>query len=134
MKSENHPILLFDGICNLCTWSVQFIIERDPQAVFRFASLQSPVGQEYARRCNLDLNAFDTFLLVEEGRCYTRSEAALRVARRLSGAWRLLQLLRMVPHPLRDRLYHLLATNRYHLFGERDTCMVPTPELRQRFL
>src|SRR5690554_6890415 len=131
---ESHPILLFDGVCNLCTWSVQFIIERDRHDLFRFASLQSTVGQEHARRCNVDMDALDTFLLVENGRCYTRSEAALRVARRLPGAWRLLGLLRVIPRPMRDPLYNLLARNRYRLFGRRDTCMLPTPELRERFL
>ncbi len=129
MNAENHPILLFDGVCNLCTWSVQFIIEHP-----RFASLQSDAGQAHARRCDLDLDALDTFLLVEDDRCYTRSDAALRVARHLPSAWRLLGLLCIVPRAIRDPLYNLIAGNRYRLFGERDVCMIPSPELRERFL
>lgn len=131
---EDHPILLFDGVCNLCIWSVQFIIERDPQAHFRFASLQSPIGQAYLARCGMPVDALDTFLLVEGKRCYARSDAALRVAGKLAGWWPLLGLFRVVPAGVRDLVYRLIARNRYRWFGVQEYCLVPTPELNQRFV
>jgi predicted DCC family thiol-disulfide oxidoreductase YuxK len=127
-------IVLFDGVCNLCNGAVQFIINRDREGRFSFASLQSAVGQAQLRQFGLSTNAFDTFVLVEGGKAYTRSTAALRIARRLPGAWRLLYGLVIVPRPLRDWVYGLVARNRYRLFGRRDSCMMPTPELKAKFL
>jgi predicted DCC family thiol-disulfide oxidoreductase YuxK len=127
-------IVLFDGVCNLCNGAVQFIINRDREGCFSFASLQSAVGQAQLRQFGLATDAFDTFVLVEGGKAYTRSTAALRIARRLPGAWRLLYALMIMPRPLRDWMYGLVARNRYRLFGRRDSCMMPTPELRAKFL
>ncbi len=127
-------IVLFDGVCNLCNGAVQFIINRDREGRFSFASLQSAAGQAHLRQFGLATDAFDTFVLVEGGKAYTRSTAALRIARRLPGAWQLLYALMIVPRPLRDWMYGLVARNRYRLFGRRDSCMMPTPELRAKFL
>jgi len=127
-------IVLFDGVCNLCNGAVQFIIHRDREGHFSFASLQSAVGQAQLRQFGLSTDAFDTFVLVEGGKAYTRSTAALRIARQLTGAWRLLYGLIIVPRPVRDWAYGLVARNRYRLFGRRDSCMIPTPELKAKFL
>lgn len=132
--ASGHPVLLFDGVCNLCNASVRFLVERDPAARLRFAALQSPVGQALLERFGLEREDFDTMVLVEGDRCATRSDAALRVVRYLSGAWPLLRVLRVVPRPLRDAVYGFVVRNRYRWFGRRDDCMVPTPELRARFL
>src|SRR5690606_23038706 len=96
----SHPVVLFDGVCNLCNASINFVIDRDAEAVFRFAPLQSDVGRALVAECGLVDE--DSIVLVEDGRCYVRSDAALRIARRLDGAWRLLGVLRIVPRPLRD--------------------------------
>ncbi len=127
-----HPVILFDGVCNLCNAAVNFIIDRDPEAVFRFAPLQSDVGQELTGRCRI--GGANTIVLIENGRCSARSTAALRIARRLSGAWPLLGVLLAVPAPLRDAAYRAVARNRYRWFGKRDACRLPTPDLRSRFL
>jgi predicted DCC family thiol-disulfide oxidoreductase YuxK len=129
-----NPIVLFDGVCNLCSGSVQFILKWDPEARFRFASLQSEIGQTIQAEHGLDPGTLSSVLLVEEGRLYRESDAALRIARYLPGAWKLLTVLRIVPRPLRDGLYRLIARNRYRWFGKADTCWLPTPELRGRFL
>jgi predicted DCC family thiol-disulfide oxidoreductase YuxK len=127
-------LILFDGICHLCTGSVRFVIAHDPGARFSFASLQSAAGQEVLSRFDLPLAGFDSFIYIREGRVYQRSTAALRVARDIGGVWGMLFLFIIIPRPLRDWLYDLVAKNRYSLFGKRDTCMLPTPELQKRFL
>ena len=129
-----RSIVLFDGVCNLCNGAVQFIINRDPEGRFSFASLQSAAGQARLREFGLSTDAFDSFVLVEGGKAYTRSTAALRIARQLPGPWRFLYALIIVPRPLRDWAYDLVARNRYRLFGRRDSCMIPTPELKAKFL
>jgi predicted DCC family thiol-disulfide oxidoreductase YuxK len=125
---------LFDGLCHLCNGFVDFVIARDPGAHFRFASLQS----DAARRVLSDVNAEhplpDSFVLVEDGRLFMRSDAALRIARRLGVPWSLAYGLTVLPRLLRDWAYDLVARNRYHWFGKRETCRVPTPGLRRRFL
>ena len=113
---------------------MNFIISHDPRARFRFAALQSPAGKELQCTYGLDPSALDTLILIEYGRVYTRSTAALRIARRLSGAWPLLGSLILVPRPVRDFLYDQFAGNRYRWFGKREDCMTPGAELRERFL
>ncbi len=129
-----HPIVLFDDVCNLCNGSVQLILRHDPAGRFRFASLQSPAGQELLGRLGIDPGAMDSVILVEGDRWFKESDAALRIARRLSGPWKMLWALRVIPRPLRDGLYRLVARNRYRWFGRQETCWLPTPELRERFL
>jgi predicted DCC family thiol-disulfide oxidoreductase YuxK len=128
------PILLFDGECNLCNGVVRFVAPRDRGGAIRFAALQSEAGVALQRRFGLDPDDLDTVVLVEGDRCHRKSDAALRVARRLSGAWPVLALLRVVPRPLRDWAYDRFAERRYRWFGRSDACLVPTRELRERFL
>lgn len=134
MEASPHPVLLFDGVCNLCNGSVQFIIRRDLQARFRFASLQSAVGQRYLDELRVDRQAVDSVILIDGDHWYKEGDAALRVVRILGGPWRALGIFRLMPRPLRDRLYRFIARNRYRWFGKRDSCWLPTPELRERFL
>jgi predicted DCC family thiol-disulfide oxidoreductase YuxK len=133
-----HPVVLFDGVCNLCSGVVRFIIERDRDDVFRFASLQSDVGQRLMRDHGVDVATTsgdpDTIMLLDHGRAYVRSTAVLRIGRRLP-RYRILSALGLAtPRVLRDLVYDFVAKRRYRWFGKQDTCMVPTPELRARFL
>ena len=129
-----HALILFDGVCNLCNGAVNFIIDRDPDGVFRFAPLQSDVAQEHLAGTPAAGTTLDTIVLVEDGTPYVRSTAALRIARRLTAPWPLLALFLAVPRPLRDAVYNWIARNRYDWFGRRDQCRLPTPDLKERFL
>ena len=133
METAN-PIVLFDGVCNLCNGSVQFILRHDPAARFRFASLQSPVGRELLAKFGMDPGRLDSVILVEGDRWYKESDAALRIARGMSGGGKALAVFRVIPRPIRDAVYRLIARNRYRWFGKQETCWLPTPELRGRFL
>ncbi len=133
-ESTSQPIILFDGVCNLCDHSVQFIIQRDHQRRFKFAALQSVAGQRLLREQGLPTEEFRSIVLLEGGKLWQKSSAALRIARRLSGLWPLLYLLILVPAPIRDFIYDCIATRRYRWFGKKETCLIPTPELRSRFL
>ncbi|MBI3943231.1 MAG: thiol-disulfide oxidoreductase DCC family protein [Chloroflexi bacterium] len=127
-------MILFDGICNLCTRSVQFILKRDPRSYFRFASLQSPAGQRLLQAYGLPPNLVESVILIEHNRVYGRSDAALRIASHLSGGWPLLRVLLIVPRPIRDAVYSWIANRRYRWFGTAETCLVPSPNMRARFL
>jgi len=133
-QTDDHAIVLFDGVCNLCNGTVNFIIDRDPVGYFRFAPLQSSVAETYLANADGPDHSLGTIVLVENGQTYVRSTAALRIARRLAGPWSLLALALAVPRPLRDAVYNWIATNRYDWFGQRDQCRMPTPGLRDRFL
>ncbi len=128
------PLLLFDGICNLCNSSVQFIIRHDPEQKFLFASLQSDKGQEILKELGLNNKEFNSLILIENGKAYMRSTGALRIARHLSGLWKFLYIFIIIPSFIRDFLYNFVAHNRYRFFGKKDHCMIPTPELKARFL
>lgn len=134
MAEAPHPTLLFDGVCNLCSGSVQFILKRDKAGRFRFASLQSDAGRRLMTGHGLDPAALSSVVLIEDGRAYQESTAALRIARHLPGAWKLLRVFTIIPRPLRDAAYRLIARNRYRWFGKTEACWLPTPELRARFL
>ena len=125
-----EPVILFDGVCNLCNGFVQFVLKRDQRGRFRFASLQS----DAARRLLGGDGPRETIVLVEAGKTYVKSAAALRIVRGLRFPWPLLAALAMIPRPLRDPLYDWVARNRYRWFGKRDACMLPTPQTRGRFL
>ncbi|HEY8562672.1 MAG TPA: thiol-disulfide oxidoreductase DCC family protein [Pyrinomonadaceae bacterium] len=127
-------IILFDGVCNFCNGAVNFIIERDRTGYFKFAPLQSEIGEKLLAENGIDKIETDSVVLVEDGAVYTHSTAALRVARRLDGAWKWLYHLIYVPPFLRDGAYKLFAKYRYALFGKKDECMLPSPEIRARFL
>jgi predicted DCC family thiol-disulfide oxidoreductase YuxK len=128
-----NNIILFDGECNFCNSSVQFIIKRDKKAIFRFASIQSDVGKEIVRKHNASLDV-DSLILVEHNKCYYKSSAVFRICKRLKGAWKLFYFLIVLPNPLRDYFYDLVAKNRYKWFGKKTDCMMPSPDIRNRFL
>jgi predicted DCC family thiol-disulfide oxidoreductase YuxK len=127
-------VVLFDGVCNVCSAWVQFLIARDPHARFRLASLQSPPGQAILAWCGLPTDEFDTMVFVEGGKAYFKSTAFLRVVRHFPWPWPLLSLAVAMPAFLRDWVYDRVALNRYALFGRREMCLVPTPDIRKRFL
>ena len=131
---HNHHLILFDGVCNLCNGAVRFIIKRDRVNKFRFASLQSAIGQEYLKRFELKPTELFSVLLIKNGQLYDQSDAALEIAKDLSGIWPALNVFRIIPAFVRNVVYKLIAKNRYRLFGKKDKCMIPTPELRARFL
>ena len=121
-------------MCNLCDGAVQWIVARDPSAVFRFASLQSGIGQRLARQHGVDPAALDTLVLIADGRALVRSDAVLGVARRLGRPWSWAAAGAALPRPLRDALYRLVARHRVRWFGRRAECRIPTPALAARFL
>ena len=131
--TTSNPIIFFDGVCNLCNRSVQFVIKRDKEARFRYASLQSAAGQEMLNKHSLSQDHFNSFILLEDGKIYSRSDAALRVSSQLKG-WKWTGLFKIVPRFIRNAVYNVIARNRYKWFGKRDECMIPTPELKSRFL
>jgi predicted DCC family thiol-disulfide oxidoreductase YuxK len=126
--------ILFDGVCNLCNASVQFVVARDPSARFTFAPLQSPSAAALLRGAGVAAPLPDSMVLVEDGRVHLRSAAALRVARGLRFPWPLAYALIIVPRVIRDRVYDVVAARRYRWFGRREACMIPTPDLKRRFL
>lgn len=131
---QDQGVLLFDGVCNFCNGSVNFIIDHDSKRYFRFAALQSEAGQAILRHFGLPLSDFDTMIVVENGKYYRKSTAALRIARHLGWPWSLGAIGLMIPAFLRDLGYSLIARNRYKWFGQQDQCRIPTPDIRSRFL
>ncbi len=129
-----NPIILFDGICNLCNGAVQFIIKHDPEKKFLFTSLQSEAGQQLLKKYKLPSENFNSFLLLQDDAIFSKSTAALKVASQLKSAWKLLYIFIIVPKYIRDAVYSYIAANRYKWFGKKDNCMMPTPELQARFL
>ena len=134
LQQPPHPVIFFDGVCNLCTGSVQFIIKHDPKQYFRFASLQSELGQQFLQQNGLSADTFDSFIVWENGKYHTESTAALRVARKLSGLWPGLYVFILLPAFIRNSVYRLIARNRYRWFGKKETCWVPTAELNGLFI
>lgn len=133
MNSSAHPILFFDGVCNLCDGFVQFVIKQDADAVFKFAPLQSNTAIELLGE-ELDLKKLDSVVLWDNGKLYSHSDVAIQVGSKLGGFWSLIQIFRIVPKFIRDAVYNWIARNRYRWFGKKDACMIPTPELKARFL
>jgi predicted DCC family thiol-disulfide oxidoreductase YuxK len=134
LYETEHPIILFDGVCNLCSSSVQYIIKRDKRNLFRFASLQSDVGQTILAKHNLSTSALDSFLLVQGGKTYKKSTGALRVAKQLSGLSKLSYAFIIIPEFIRDSVYTFIGNHRYKWFGKKESCWLPTAELRSKFL
>lgn len=129
-----QPIIFFDGVCNLCNSSVQFVIERDNREVFKFAALQSDFAAKTLSAFVLEVKQGDSFVLLEDGKVYEQSTAALRVAKKLNGLWPLLYIFIFVPPFIRNTVYRFVARNRYQWFGKQESCWVPTPQLKRRFL
>jgi predicted DCC family thiol-disulfide oxidoreductase YuxK len=132
---DDKPIILFDGVCNLCNRLTQFIIRRDSApGRFRFAALQAESGQRLLREHGLSTDDLETFVMIDRARALVRSTAALHVLKRLGFPWSMLYVFIIVPRPLRDWAYRFIASRRYRWFGRRDVCMTPTPDVQSRFL
>ncbi len=129
-----NPIILFDGVCNLCNNAVQFVIKHDTLKKFVFASLQSQKGQALLQQYNLPLQSFNSFVLLQNEKVFLKSTAALNVAKQLNGAVKLLYGFIIVPAFIRNAVYNFIAKNRYKWFGKKESCMIPTPALQSRFL
>ncbi len=127
-------IILFDGVCNLCNSSVQFVIRHDKRHQFIFGSFQGNAGQEFLQRFNLPSGNFNSFMLLDDEKLYTESTAALKVCKHLGGIWSLLYGFIIVPKFIRDGIYRIIAKNRYKWFGKEETCWVPTKALKEKFL
>jgi predicted DCC family thiol-disulfide oxidoreductase YuxK len=126
-------IILFDGICNLCNSGVQFMIKRDSKCHFKFVSLQSDTGQMLLHKYGIS-NKIDSIIVIEKEKVYIKSSAALYISRYLDGYWKYLKILKVLPPSIRDFLYDIVAKNRYRWFGKKETCMLPTLEMKKRFL
>ena len=130
---DTSPLLLFDGHCNLCNGAVDFVIRRDKKGVFKFASLQSEIGQKILSENKMPIDSFDTLILYENKKIYTHSTAVLRIAKKLP-YWKIFYVLIIVPKFVRNFAYSFVARNRYKWFGKKETCRLPTPAERARFL
>lgn len=133
-KTFNQPILLFDGVCNLCNSSVQFVIKHDTQKKFTFASLQSDAAKEILLQFGEKNYNLDSIILIDSNEIYSKSSAILRVLKLLGGFYSLLYIFIIIPNPLRDWLYNYIAKNRYKWYGKRESCMIPSEKLKNRFL
>jgi predicted DCC family thiol-disulfide oxidoreductase YuxK len=127
-------IVLFDGVCNLCNASVQWVLQRDRHNHFQFASLQSETGRRLLEQHGLEPGQLDTVVLIADGKAYTHSTAAIEVMRRLGGLWSVAAVLKMVPRPLRDAVYAWVGRNRYRWYGRTEVCWLPRPEWKEKFL
>ena len=132
--AQNKTVILFDGVCNLCNSAINFVIDKDKNNTFHFASLQSEFGQALLAHFEKDTSDFDSMIVYENGKIKTKSTAALRIAAGLSGSWKFLNVFRVVPSFLRNALYNLIAKNRYKWFGKKNECRIPTPELKAKFI
>lgn len=131
---KKHPILLFDGVCNLCNSSVQLVIKNDTKNIFLFAPLQKPEVVKYLEKHHPNLNQIDSIILITRKKTYTKSSAALTVAKHLKGLYPLLYVFYIIPKPIRDLFYDFIAKNRYKWYGKQEQCMIPTTELKNKFL
>jgi len=131
----NKKIILFDGVCNLCDSTVQFIIKHDKEDLFRFVALQSDLGQEIINHIGLDTSKTDSIILYEPGTAYYyKAEAALKIAKELGGVYSLLSIFTVLPNYLNNKVYDYVARNRYKWYGKKEECMIPTPEMKAKFL
>ena len=129
----SDKIVLFDGVCNFCNSSVQFIIRHDKSKALKFASLQSNTGQELIAKYNIPKDV-DSVIFIENGNAFIKSEAALRIADNFGGVWKMMRILKVIPAFIRNLFYDIIARNRYKWFGKKETCMIPSPEIRNRFM
>ena len=134
MSATDQPIIIFDGVCNLCEFSVRFIVKRDRHARFRFVPAQSEMGTALQRNCGVDTLRDGPVILLEDDQIYIKSDAALHIAKNLDGVWRYLYILRFIPKPVREYFYAIISKNRYRWFGKRQECLLPDENLKQRFL
>lgn len=134
MNNFSKPIILFDGVCNYCNSMVNFIIRQDKQKRFVFAPLQSATGQQLLLKHHLPLNELNSFVLIDQQKAWLRSSASLQVFKNLPWYWKWTQIFWIIPPFLRNAVYNLIARNRYKWFGKKESCMIPTPDLKARFL
>ena len=134
LENTKDPIILFDGVCNLCYGVVKFAINRDKRNRLRFASLQSDAAKELMRATGIDENQLKTFVFIDDKKAYTKSTAGLKLAQNLDGLWPMLYAFIIVPRAIRDFVYNYISKNRYRWFGKEESCMIPTPEIQARFL
>jgi predicted DCC family thiol-disulfide oxidoreductase YuxK len=132
--STKYEIILFDGVCNFCNASINFVIDHDPDKHFKFAALQSEIGQEILARFHKNTKDFDSVILLKNNQLYQKSAAALEITKHLSGFWKYLSVFKVFPPFFLNFFYDIIAKNRYRIFGKADSCRMPTPELRERFL
>ena len=133
-KKNKKMTVLFDGVCNFCNASINFVIDRDKKGIFKFAALQSDIGQEILKKYGLKQTNFDSIILEKEGKIYQKSDAALEIVRNMDGLWKVFYIFKIIPSFLRNPVYNLIAKNRYRIFGRTDACRIPTPKLKARFL
>ena len=132
---KDKKLILFDGVCNLCDATVQFIIKHDKQDVFRFVTLQSELGQEIVKYIGVDTSKTDSIILYEPGRAYYyKAEAAIRIAKELGGIYSLVGIFSVLPNWFSNKIYDYVARNRYKWYGKKEQCMIPTPEMKAKFL
>jgi predicted DCC family thiol-disulfide oxidoreductase YuxK len=131
---HEHPVILFDGICNYCNKVISFIIRKDKKKIFRFAALQSNAGQRTLQQLNLATDKFESFILLDKGKVYQKSSAVLRLYNKLPWYWKWTQLFWIFPVFIRDYFYNIIARNRYLWFGKRNNCMIPAQGVKERFL
>lgn len=131
---NEHPVILFDGVCNFCNGAINFVLKHDKKGIFRFAPLQSEAGQKLLQQYHLSTNDFESFILIDDGKVYKKSSASLRVLNKLPWYWKEIQIFKIIPRIFRDAIYDFIAKHRYKWFGKKEQCMVPTPEMKGRFL
>ncbi|MBL8008254.1 MAG: thiol-disulfide oxidoreductase DCC family protein [Ignavibacteria bacterium] len=129
-----NKVILFDGVCNLCNSSVNFIIDRDKNNIFKFAALQSEAGKNFLCQFSLNETEFDSVVLISGNKYFVKSDAALNIVKEFPGFWKTLYVFRIIPLSFRNYLYDFIAHNRYKIFGRKDSCRIPTPELKEKFL
>jgi predicted DCC family thiol-disulfide oxidoreductase YuxK len=134
LSEQENPVILFDGVCNLCSSAVAFIIKRDKEAKYRFASLQSETGKKLISGFNLSQDTIDSIFLVDNDAYYIKSTAVIKICRDLGALWPLVYIFILIPTSLRDYVYDFVAKNRYRWFGKQEQCMIPGDELESRFL
>ena len=134
MLNSDHPIILFDGVCNFCNSIVNFIIKQDKENIFHFAALQSDAGQRLLKEYNIPATGLNSFILIDGSKAYKSSTAGLRLYNKLPWYWKWTQVFWIVPQFIRDRIYNVIAKNRYKWFGKRDSCMIPTEDVKNRFI
>ena len=134
MKKTDQPIIIFDGVCNLCEYSVQFIIRHDRQGRFRFVSAQSETGKVLQRINGIDTLQDGTVILLKGNQVYIKSDAAVEIAKDLDGLWRFLYIFKFIPKPARDFIYSIISKNRYRWFGKKNECLLPDNNIKERFL
>jgi len=132
--NDNRYIIIFDGVCKFCNKSVNFIIKRDPEGLFEFTPMHTNLAKELMKKYNISNVGIDTFLLIKNNQCYVFSNAALEIAKDLKGFWYLFNIFKVLPAFIRDFFYKLFARNRYRLFGKEEKCMIPSDDVRSRFV